>query len=90
MTCGVVFYAQCFAGTSSRLSGATFGILAQEAINRHKFAYAKRVCDNKIVVSPGYYQWRDGGEKHMNDPETVANMQVYMVSAHRVTDFVLL
>ena len=66
---------QCFSGTASRLSGATFEVLAQEGINRHKYAYAVRECDNKIVVSPGYYQWRDGGEKHMNDPQTVANMQ---------------
>jgi len=45
-------------------------------LNRHNYAYADRECDNKYVTSPGYLQWRDGGEKHMNDPITVSNLQV--------------
>ena len=73
---GFCIVLQCFSGTASRLSGATFEILAQEGINRHRYAYALRECDNRIVVSPGFYQWRDGGEQHMNDPATIANMQV--------------
>lgn len=51
-------------------------VILFQALNRHKFAYSERGCDNKMVMSPGYYQWRDGGEKHMNDPNTVANIQV--------------
>jgi len=47
-----------------------------QALNRHNYAYADRECDNKYVTSPGYLQWRDGGEKHMNDPITVSNLQV--------------
>ena len=27
-------------------------------------------------MNPGLLHWRDGGEKHMNDPNTIANMQV--------------
>ena len=27
-------------------------------------------------MNPGFYHWRDGGEKHMNDPMSVANLQV--------------
>ena len=50
--------------------------LFYKALNRHQFAYAERGCDNRMVISPGNYQWRDGGEKHMNDPMTVANIQV--------------
>jgi len=49
-----------------------------QALNRHNYAYADRECDNKYVTSPGYLQWRDGGEKHMNDPITVSNLQVVM------------
>ena len=26
-------------------------------------------------MNPGFYHWRDGGEKHMNDPMSVANLQ---------------
>ena len=47
-----------------------------QALNRHHFAYEDRHGDNKMVLSPGFYQWRDGGEKHMNDPLTIANIQV--------------
>ena len=52
-----------------------------QALNRHNFAYADRECDNKYVTSPGHMQWRDGGEKHMNDPITVSNLQVTMTRA---------
>lgn len=31
-------------------------------------------------MTPGYLQWRDGGEKHMNDPMTIANLQVFVAS----------
>ena len=48
-------------------------------MNRHEYAYAARRCDAKMVITPGYYQWRDGGEKHMNDPLTVANLQVIYI-----------
>lgn len=47
-----------------------------QALNRHNFAYAERECDNKLVTTPGYLQWRDGGEDHMNDPMSIANLQV--------------
>jgi len=47
-----------------------------QALNRHNYAYADRECDNKYVITPGYLQWRDGGEKHMNDPITISNLQV--------------
>ena len=67
---------KCFVGAASRIGGSSFDVLAKEALNKHQFAYADRECDNRIVISPGNYQWRDGGEKHMNDPVTIANLQV--------------
>jgi len=51
-------------------------LIGCQALNRHNFAYADRECDNKYVTTPGYLQWRDGGEKHMNDPTTISNLQV--------------
>ncbi|KAK7486587.1 hypothetical protein BaRGS_00022112, partial [Batillaria attramentaria] len=65
----------CFEGTASRIGGVTFQVLGQEAINRHCKAYAKRDCDNQLIMSPGLYAWRDGGENHMNDPLSIANLQ---------------
>ncbi|ELT96170.1 hypothetical protein CAPTEDRAFT_177943 [Capitella teleta] len=66
---------KCFVGTASRIGGSSFDILALEALHRHHFSYADRECDNRNVISPGLYQWRNGGEKHMNDPVTIANLQ---------------
>ncbi|KAL8570900.1 hypothetical protein ACOMHN_023573 [Nucella lapillus] len=65
----------CFEGTSSRIGGVNFQILGKEAMNRHRKAYEKRDCDNQLIMSPGQYHWRDGGEKHMNDPLSIANLQ---------------
>ncbi|ESO02185.1 hypothetical protein HELRODRAFT_65256 [Helobdella robusta] len=66
---------KCFPGTPSRIGGTTFAILALEAMNRHNFAFADRECDNKLVTTPGYLHWRGGGEQHINDPKTIANLQ---------------
>lgn len=66
---------KCFVGTASRIGGSTFQVLAKEALDRHGYAYAERNCDNTMVISPGFYHWRSGGEKHVNDPSSVANLQ---------------
>ncbi|KAK3092132.1 hypothetical protein FSP39_025440 [Pinctada imbricata] len=65
----------CFEGTASRIGGVKIPDLAQDVINRHSIAYAEEDEDLYVVMNPGYYHWRDGGEKHMNDPVTVANLQ---------------
>lgn len=67
--------AKCFPGTPSRIGGTNFTILALEAMNRHNYAFADRECDNRLVTTPGYLHWRGGGEKHINDPMTIANLQ---------------
>lgn len=71
---------KCFKNSASRLEGTDFDILAQEALNRHNLAYSERDCDSKIIPNPGFYHWRKGGEKHMNDPVNIANLQVRIIS----------
>ncbi|XP_035687189.1 glutamate synthase [NADH], amyloplastic-like isoform X1 [Branchiostoma floridae] len=66
---------KCFTGTASRLGGVTFEMLARESLNRHHVAFADRDCDNYVIQNPGFYHWRDGGEKHINDPLSIANLQ---------------
>lgn len=67
---------RCFKGTSSRISGVDFKILSTEAFNRHLLAYGPRSGgDDKISVNPGIYHWRNSGEKHINDPTTIATLQ---------------
>ncbi|XP_041463541.1 putative glutamate synthase [NADPH] isoform X1 [Lytechinus variegatus] len=66
---------KCFVGTASRLGGATFEILAEEAFERHRVAYAELQGDISTNLEGGSYHWRDGGEKHVNDPVSIANLQ---------------
>jgi Glutamate synthase domain 2 len=65
-----------FQGTPSRLGGITFEVLAQEAYDRHFLSYSERTADMLVLRNPGYYHWRAGGEKHINDPVSIANLQV--------------
>ena len=67
---------KCFVGSASRIGGSSFRVLAAESLARHNAAYSSRSCDNKLMPSPGYFHWRSGGEKHINDPLSVANLQV--------------
>lgn len=67
---------KCFKSTPSRIDGPNFDVLASEAINRHRETYEmKRTGDNYLPRDPGFYHWRSGGEKHINDPEAIANLQ---------------
>ncbi|XP_072178929.1 uncharacterized protein [Diadema setosum] len=66
---------RCFVGTASRLEGATFDILAEEAFTRHAMAFSSREGDMSNNLESGLYHWRDGGEKHVNDPVSIANLQ---------------
>lgn len=32
--------------------------------------------DMLVIRNPGVYHWRSGGEKHINDPDSIASLQV--------------
>jgi len=67
---------KCFKSTASRIGGSNFDVLASEAINRHSQTYKlDKTSDNFVLRDPGFYHWRSGGEKHINDPEAIANLQ---------------
>ena len=75
---------RCFTNSVSRLGGADFDILAQEAMRRHNMAYPTRESDtsdnylygdSRVLVSYGVYHWRAGGEKHINEPVNIAKLQ---------------
>lgn len=65
-----------FQGTHSRIGGVTFEVLAQEAYDRHFLSYSERTTDMLVLRNPGTFHWRSGGEKHINDPLSIANLQV--------------
>ena len=67
---------RCFTGTATRIKGMTFELIAQDAFAFHEKGFPSR----NIVTIPGLaesgeYHWRDGGEPHINDPVSIANVQ---------------
>ncbi|XP_015600408.1 putative glutamate synthase [NADPH] isoform X3 [Cephus cinctus] len=66
---------KCFRGTQSRIGGVTFDILSKETFERHQLTYHEKVVDMIVLRNPGIYHWRSGGEKHINDPVSIANLQ---------------
>nr|XP_027206472.1 putative glutamate synthase [NADPH] [Penaeus vannamei] len=66
---------KCFKGTASRIGGVTFETIGTELLERHMLSYGERECDMLVLRNPGFYHWRSGGEKHINDPVSIANLQ---------------
>ncbi len=65
----------CFTGTTSRLSGVGFDVLAQEAARRAGPAAGGAGLNHRRLEIGGEYQWRREGEPHLFNPETVFKLQ---------------
>lgn len=67
---------RCFTGTATRIKGVTFDIIAADAIAFHERGYPSRDTIGVVALpEAGEYHWRDGGESHINDPKSIANLQ---------------
>jgi glutamate synthase (NADPH/NADH) large chain len=67
----------CFAGTTSRLGGIGFGVLATEMGDRMARAFpagGNQPPHRRLEVG-GEYQWRREGEPHLFNPQTVFKLQ---------------
>ncbi|GGS36865.1 glutamate synthase large subunit [Actinokineospora fastidiosa] len=67
----------CFTGTTSRLGGVGFDVLAEEVARRHRAAFPAdgvRASHRELAVG-GDYQWRREGEPHLFNPQTVFKLQ---------------
>ncbi|CAM2903955.1 glutamate synthase large subunit [Saccharomonospora xinjiangensis] len=67
----------CFTGTTSRLGGVGFDLLAREVIERHCKAFPSdgvRAAHRELDTG-GDYQWRREGEPHLFNPHTVFKLQ---------------
>src|SRR5262249_29102441 len=62
-----------FTGTPSRIGGIGLDVLAHEALDRHARAYPDRT--GSMLPLGGVYAWREEGEHHMWNPETIALLQ---------------
>ncbi|KAK0932913.1 glutamate synthase [NADH] [Friedmanniomyces endolithicus] len=67
---------RCFTGTATRIRGMTFDLIAQDAFALHERGYPSRYIEEVPgLAETGEYHWRDGGEAHVNDPTSIANIQ---------------
>ncbi|PWN39322.1 putative glutamate synthase [Ceraceosorus guamensis] len=67
---------RCFVGTASRIQGSDFALLAMDALEFHDRGYpARETITVPGLPETGEYHWRDGGEAHINDPSSIANLQ---------------
>ena len=64
-----------FTGTAARLSGVGLNEIADEVAARHLRGYAPRAAVNGALDVGGEYQWRDEGEYHLNNPQTIHKLQ---------------
>ena len=67
--------ARHFTGTAARLSGIGLEQIAAEVAARHLRGYAPRAALNGALDVGGEYQWRDEGEYHLNNPQTIHKLQ---------------
>ncbi|KAJ8917498.1 hypothetical protein NQ315_005547 [Exocentrus adspersus] len=73
---------RAFKGTPSRLGGVTLELLAAEALERHQIAF-RPGPDLLILRDAGRYHWRAGGEKHLNEPGSIASLQESAVNKNK-------
>ncbi len=66
---------QCFTGTPSRVSGVGYDVLAQEVALRHARAFPGEDFEYPELDAGGLYQWRQRGERHSFNPDSVAKLQ---------------
>jgi glutamate synthase domain-containing protein 2 len=55
-------------------------VIAEEALARHRHAFPDRPV-NGVLDAGGQYQWRDGGEYHLFNPQTIHKLQIACRSA---------
>jgi glutamate synthase (ferredoxin) len=64
-----------FTWTSSRVGGIGLDVIAQEVLARHRQAFPQRQVNGHVLPGGGQYQWRDDGEAHLFNPETIHRLQ---------------
>jgi glutamate synthase domain-containing protein 2 len=69
------FVDKYFTGTPSRVGGVGIEIISQEAAMRHQHAFPERPVNGRTLDVGGHYQWREDGEHHLFNPETVYKLQ---------------
>ncbi len=66
---------KCFAGSISRIQGLGFDELSREILQRHRHAFPKKLPPSHELEVGGVYQWKQRGEVHMFNPQTIHLLQ---------------
>ena len=74
-----------FTGTVSRIGGLSLDDIAREALVKHKLAFPKTSGEAKMLEVGGVYQWKQRGEAHLFNPQTIHLLQ----HSTRTNDFQL-
>jgi glutamate synthase (ferredoxin) len=64
-----------FTWTPSRVGGVGLDVIAREVLARHRKAFPERGAGEQVLDVGGQYQWRDGGEYHLFNPDTIHKLQ---------------
>ena len=64
-----------FPGTASRIEGVGLDVLAREARVKHDYAFRPLTESETELVVGGQYQYREGGEYHLLNPQTISKLQ---------------
>lgn len=64
-----------FTHTASRINGIGIGVIAREALERHRRGFPPISTNGDVLHLGGQYQWRREGEYHMWNPDTIAKLQ---------------
>ncbi len=64
-----------FTWTPSRVGGVGLDVIAQEVLTRHHEAFPERPVNGQVLPVGGQYKWRDDGESHLFNPETIHRLQ---------------
>jgi glutamate synthase (ferredoxin) len=75
-----------FTGTASRIGGVGLEEIAEEARRRHARGFpARPTSEDSVLDAGGEYQWRQDGEFHLFNPDTIHFLQ----TACRTGDYAL-
>jgi glutamate synthase (ferredoxin) len=64
-----------FTWTPSRVGGIGLDVIAQEVLARHRAAFPDREVNGHVLPVGGQYQWRNDGEYHLFNPESIHRLQ---------------
>jgi glutamate synthase (NADPH/NADH) large chain len=71
------FIDEYFTWTSTRIGGVGIDVVASEARQRHERGFpSRRPIVHRSLPAGGQYQYREGGEHHLFNPETIHRLQV--------------